>query len=304
MGEEERFQEIKWLLNATIEEFDSFFKSAGGFEDVKVGSGWDPSKVSYFPYLLTPMPASKALESAEKKKVEIFRSMFWIVGPKRENIEMIGEPRIEFVPRWEIEGYHECFFFRDGVYHLKVKDDVVAIEVEGKLRSLVTESSSNINQTAGTKVDEKTGVFTTQKPKFFTIDSVVELAYQSRTGHLYLDESGAEDREFEALREKYPNFENLSERTDLDDLLKGYLREATEKKKLAFEKLRDKIVKPPENFSKILSNRFEVTRLNLYLIPFYSYRYRHRGKVREMKIHGVTGELLEYSDQEAISEVQ
>jgi hypothetical protein len=293
MGEEERFQEIKWLLNATIEEFDSFFKSAGGFEDVRVGNGWDPSKVPYFPYLLTPMPASKALEFAEKKKVEIFRSIFWIIGPKREKIELIGEPKIEFMPMWEIEGYHECFFFRDGAYHLKVKDDVVAIEVEGKLRSLVTESSSNNNQNLGTSVDEKTGVFTPQRPKYFTIDNVVELAYQSRMGHLYLDEMGAEDRELETLREKHPNLESLSERTDLDDLLKGYLREAAEKKKLAFEKLRDKIVKPPENFSKILSNRFDVTRLNLYLIPFYVYRYRYRERIREMRIHGVTGELLE-----------
>ena len=291
MGEEERFQEIKWLLNATIEEFDSFLKSAGGFEEVKVGNGWNPSEVPYFPYLFVPMPASKALELAEKRKVEFFRSVFWVISPKRERIEMVGEPKIEFMPIWEIEGYHECYFFRDGAYHLKVKEDVVAIEVEGKLRNLVTESS-NERQSLG-DLDKKTDGFMVQRSKHFTIDKVVELAYQSRKARLYLDQKGNEDKEFTILRENKAKVESLSERTDLDNLVKDYLKDAVEKKKMAFDKLGDKIVKPPENFSKILSNRFEVSILNLYLVPFYAYRYRYQDKIKEIRINGVTGELRE-----------
>jgi len=294
MGEEERFQEIKWLLNATMEEFNSFLKSAGGFEDVRVGNGWDPSNVPYFPYLFIPMPASRALEIAEKRKVEIFRAIFWIVGPRRDKIEMMGEPKIEYVPRWEIEGYHECFFFRHDAYHLKVKNDVVAIEVEGKLRNLVAESASpSKNQTLEKGLDPKTSVLVPQRPKYFAIDDVVELAYQSRTGHLYLGEMGVEDKEFEALRNKQEKFESLSDRSDSDVLMKDYLKAAVEKKKVTFEKLHDKIVKPPESFSKILSNRFEVTRLNLFLVPIYVYRYRYGERIGEMKIHGVTGDVLE-----------
>jgi hypothetical protein len=291
MGEEERFQEIKWLLNATIEEFDSFLKSAGGFEEVKVGNGWNPSEVPYFPYLFVPMPASKALELAEKRKVEIFRSVFWVISPKRERIEMVGEPKIEFMPIWEIEGYHECYFFRDGAYHLKVKEDVVAIEVEGKLRNLVTESS-NERQSLG-DLDKKTDGFMVQRSKHFTIDKVVELAYQSRKARLYLDQKGNENKEFTILQENKAKVESLSERTDLDNLVKDYLKDAVEKKKMAFDKLGDKIVKPPENFSKILSNRFEVSILNLYLVPFYAYRYRYQDKIKEIRINGVTGELHE-----------
>jgi hypothetical protein len=136
-------------------------------------------------------------------------------------------------------------------------------------------------------------MFLIQRPKYFAIDDVVELAYQSRTAHLFLDEKGTEDKQFELLHHKSGKTESLSERTDLDDLLRGHLRDAVEKKKMAFEKLRDKIVKPPENFSKILSNRFEVTRLNLFLVPFYVHWYRYRERIREMRIHGVTGELLQ-----------
>lgn len=292
MSEEERFQEIKWLLNATIQEFDSFLKSAGGFDEVKVGNGWDPSRVAYFPYLLSAMPISKISEIAEKRKVELFRSVFWVIGPKRGNIEMIGEPKLEFTSRWEIEGYHECFFFRNDAYHLKVKDDVVAIEVEGKLRNLVTESSSS-KVVSDVGLTEKVGPMMARRPKHFTIGDVVELAYQSRKDHLYLDETGLEDKNFEALLSKCGPLESLSERTDLDDVLKGILRDAVDKKKIVFDKLRDRIVKPPESFSKILSNRLEVTRLNLFLIPLYVFRYRYQDKVSEIRIHGVTGEVLE-----------
>jgi hypothetical protein len=293
MGEEERFQEIKWLLNATIEEFDSFLKSAVGFEDVKVGNGWDPSKVPYFLYLLSAMPISEVTEIAEKKKIELFRSVFWVLGPRREKIEMIGEPKTKFMRMWEIEGCHECFFFRNGSYHLKVKDDVVAMEVEGKLRNLVVEASSSQNQTLGTGLDEKTSELLAQKPKYFAIDDVMELAYQSRRAHLFVDETGAEIREFGTLLDKRGKPESLSDRIALDDMLKGYLRDAIEKKKAVFEKLRSKIVKPPESFNKIVSNRFEVTRLNLFLVPFYHYQYRYGEKMKELNVNGLTGEVIE-----------
>ena len=174
-----------------------------------------------------------------------------------------------------------------------MKDDVVAIEIEGKLRNLITESSANLDQKASTGPSDEASVIIAPRPKYFTIGNVVELAYQSRKAHLYLDQTGVEDREFEVLRQKSGKPESLSERTDLDDLLKEYLRDAVEKKKVALEKLRNLIVKPPESFSKILSNRFEVTVLNLFLVPVYLCRYRYQDKIREMRINGVTGEVLE-----------
>jgi hypothetical protein len=82
--------------------------------------------------------------------------------------------------------------------------------------------------------------------------------------------------------------------------VKDYLKDAVEKKKIAFDKLGDKIVKPPENFSKILSNRFEVSILNLYLVPFYVYRYRYQDKTKEIRINGVTGELYEWANSSSL----
>jgi hypothetical protein len=51
-------------------------------------------------------------------------------------------------------------------------------------------------------------------------------------------------------------------------------------------------VKPPPVFNKILTNRFEVTELSLLELPVYVFRYRYLGRAKEIRIHGVTGELL------------
>ena len=56
--------------------------------------------------------------------------------------------------------------------------------------------------------------------------------------------------------------------------------------------LHAKVVKPPAVFNKILTNRFEVTQLDLIELPVYVFRYRHLRRERELRIHGVTGESL------------
>jgi hypothetical protein len=56
--------------------------------------------------------------------------------------------------------------------------------------------------------------------------------------------------------------------------------------------LHGKLVKPPTVFNKILTNRFEVTELSLIELPVYVFRYKYLGREKELRIHGVTGELL------------
>jgi hypothetical protein len=56
--------------------------------------------------------------------------------------------------------------------------------------------------------------------------------------------------------------------------------------------LHGKVVKPPSVFNKILTNRFEVTELSLIELPIYVFTYKYLGREKELRIHGVTGELL------------
>jgi hypothetical protein len=53
--------------------------------------------------------------------------------------------------------------------------------------------------------------------------------------------------------------------------------------------LHGKVVKAPSVFSKILTNRFEVTELSLIELPIYIFRYKYLGREGEIRIHGVTG---------------
>ena len=56
MSTDDRFEEIKRLLDSTINEFQSLFESAGGFEDARIGNGWTPDKIKPVIYYLPPKP--------------------------------------------------------------------------------------------------------------------------------------------------------------------------------------------------------------------------------------------------------
>jgi hypothetical protein len=45
LSTDDRFEEIKRLLDSTINEFQTLFESAGVFEDSRVGNGWIPEKI-------------------------------------------------------------------------------------------------------------------------------------------------------------------------------------------------------------------------------------------------------------------
>jgi hypothetical protein len=52
------------------------------------------------------------------------------------------------------------------------------------------------------------------------------------------------------------------------------------------------LVRPPTAFSKILSNRFQVSELAEFLMPSYVFEYVWRGQSRKLTIHGSTGAVL------------
>ena len=68
MSIDDRFEEIKRLLESTIDEFQTLFQSAGGFEDSRVGNGWAPEKVAPEIYYLQPKPLEELVRIAEGRK--------------------------------------------------------------------------------------------------------------------------------------------------------------------------------------------------------------------------------------------
>jgi len=296
LSDDERLDEIKRILGATIEQFESLFESAGGFDESRVGNGWDPANIRETTYMVTPIALSDALQLGDSRKRSLFSlPLIRFFRIRLKEVKMVGAPKIQFVPFWVVQGYHECFFFRGSSYRINVDDDVLAVEVEGRVRNLIAEEKpfrflpEGLRRTAG-----KFGSFLTLKPKHFSMNDATELAYQYSEGTIYLDAYGHEDVKLqEFMKSELP----MREISDPEQLMVSeigtQLIQPIETKEGVVRKLHEKIVKAPRTFIKILSNRFEVAKLSLIYVPFYIFRYRHKGRVKELRINGFTGEVAD-----------
>lgn len=293
MDEDERLNEIKRFLEATINEFESLFKSAGGFEDSRIGNGWNPVEVEEGAYVVPPIEAAKAQAIAESRKRSLFENSFLtILGPRRKDIQRLEGVRLRYLPFWKVNGFHECFYFRGSEYSVKVPDDVIAIEVEGKVRDLISEQTRR-KLTMDALRRLVSGNSSPRGHKFFRLDGATELAYKFDQASFLVNGAGDEDLEAEDFLSRKPPARKLAsiEELRLSQPEAEVVIPALGKEDLV-ERLHQRIVKPPAAFSKILSNRFEVTDLDLYFVPNYFVRFRHGIRVRELRIHGATGEVI------------
>lgn len=129
--------------------------------------------------------------------------------------------------------------------------------------------------------------------KSFRLNEITELAYMYDENSIFLNAQGKEDLEAEAffdrslplkkttyeeLVQEYPGVEFDSNSITKEDLV---------------QKLHAMVVKPPITFSKILSNRFQVTQLAQYLMPVYSFIFEWCGQKRSLSVHGYTGGIFQ-----------
>lgn len=292
MSEDERLAKIKDLLDSTLAEFEAVFKSAGTFDQSRVGNGWMPSSIPVQTYALDPMPLDQATKIAESRKSRAFGPVGWL-RLHSGRIQMVGEPILVFFPFWRARGYHECFYFRGKAYTATVPDDVIAVQVGRQIRTLTSQARVKRSIVGKIVARIKRTMLARLEPRYFRVDGATELAYQFREASILVDGQGNEDVPMEYLLEKKPQMhliEKMDEPADLRSATK--FAPLTLKAEDVVHLLHGRVVKPPPVFNKILTNRFEVTELSLLELPAYVFRYRYLGREQELRIHGVTGELL------------
>jgi hypothetical protein len=289
LSTDDRFEEIKRLLDSTVSEFQSLFESAGGFEDSRVGNGWNPEKIVPKTFLLEPKASSELVKIAEERKRSLFRNQIlrFLKAPERE-VHLVGKPSLKLVTFWMVKGFHECFYFRGASYKVDLPEDVVAVEVEGKLRDLVGRELGDSQRLTGL-TRRLLGRRELAGFRAFHLNDATELAYMYKEGEFFVNAEGKEDLEAEAFFEgKLP----LQE-TSLQEIMKQFpsarIAPSSVSKDDLVRRLHTLIVKPPVAFSKILSNRFQITTLAEYLMPVFSFTFEWRGKRRELSVHGFTG---------------
>jgi len=293
LSTDDRFEEIKRLLDSTINEFQTLFESAGGFEDSRVGNGWTPEKINPEIYYLPPRPLTELVKIAESHKRSLFKHrVVSFIKPKDQDVHEAESPKLRLIPFWRIKGYHECFYFRGSDYKIDLPQDVIAVEVEGKIRDLVGMDAAN-GQGISNLARRFLGRRESSVAKSFRLSDVTELAYMYNEGSLFVNASGKEDLEAEAFFDRtlplkkstveelalnYPGVEIATDSMTKEDLVR---------------RLHALIVKPPTAFSKILSNRFHVSELAQYLMPVYSFDFEWRGQRKSISVHGYTGGIFQ-----------
>jgi len=293
LSADDRFEEIKRLLDSTINEFQTLFESAGGFEDSRVGNGWNPEKIAPEIYYLQPKPLEELSEIAEARKRSLFKNrILSFVKPKEQDVLTSVEPKLKLVPFWRIKGYHECFYFRGNSYKIDLPEDVVAVEVEGKIRDLLGQESGD-SQSLSNLAKRLLGRKEWAAVKSIRLGDVTELAYMYKEGSIFVDAEGKENLEAEAFFDRNLPLQNMSADQLARELPGSELGKSSITKEDLIRKLHAMVVKPPSAFSKILSNRYQVTQLAEYLMPVYSFIYEWRGQRKELTVHGYTGGIFQ-----------
>jgi len=293
LSADDRFEEIKRLLDSTINEFQTLFESAGGFEDSRVGNGWNPEKIAPEIYHLQPKPLEELSKIAEAHKRSLFKNrVLSFVKPKEQDVLTLVEPRLKLVPFWRIKGYHECFYFRGNSYKIDLPEDVVAVEVEGKIRDLLGQESVDA-QSLANLAKRLLGRKEWSAVKSIRLGDVTELAYMYKEGSIFVDAEGKENLEAEAFFDRNLPLQKIGADQLAKELPGAELGKSSITKEDLVRKLHAMVVKPPSAFSKILSNRYQITELAEYLMPVYSFIYEWRGQRKELTVHGYTGGIFQ-----------
>ncbi|HXY83497.1 MAG TPA: hypothetical protein VEH56_07215 [Candidatus Saccharimonadales bacterium] len=290
MGTDDRFEEIRRLLDSTINEFQSLFQSAGGFEDTRVGNGWVPDQIPVEIRVLEPKPLGDLQRTAESRKRSLFSNRISLLKPKENEILLLGEPRLKLIPFWRIRGFHECFYFRGNSYAINLGDDVIAVEVEGKVRDLLGHelTESQKLKSFPRRLLGKRDAF----PKSIHLNEVTELAYLYKDGSLFVNAEGKEDLEAEAFFEGSLPIKRITQDQLLQQFPNAQIISGTITKEDLVRRLHELTVKPPATFSKILTNRFQVNELTQFLIPAYTFKFEWKESAKEVCLHGFTGAVL------------
>ena len=260
---------------------------------LKTGNGWDPKQVVEHAFKIEPISIKRAVEIAISSNRTLKDRLVRALTRRKNDVEVVGTPTVEFVPIWKVRGFHECYYIRNSSYKVSVRNDVVAVDVEGKSRDLILERKrSRFIPAAIMERLHRLGSFLSDDSKYFVITEGQELATKSSDAELVLSGSGHkisldDEAELTSWRSK-----RVFDEQDLK--VKGAkvrIREPTLTKEALLNQFREVVIHMPERFKQILSNRLQITELKRIYVPIIRIQLQKGLVPREATINGTSGEL-------------
>jgi hypothetical protein len=262
-------------------------------KEVQTGNGWNPDHVTELVYKIEPISIKRATEiTLSLNRSFKDRLSSWFNG-QREATKIVGTPLVEFVPIWKVKGFHECYYLRTNSYKVNVKNDVVAVDVEGKNRDLILEKKHRtlIPSTILERF-QKLGSFLSNESKYFLVSDALELATKKNESELTITGAGkplSQDQEIELT-----SWRNKRVFDDSDLKVRGArtrIRQASFTKETLLNKFKEKVIHMPERFKQILSNRLQILELKRIYVPFIRISVQKGLVPREVILNGTNGEI-------------
>lgn len=262
---------------------------------LRTGNGWDPNQIIEHVFKIDPIPMKRATEVALSSHRTLRERLRNIFRRQKQEMKVIGTPTVEFVPIWKIKGFHECYYLRTNNYKVNVKDDVVGVEVEGSSRDLMLEKKHRrFIPTALVERLHMLGGFLRSESKYFVITDVVELATKRSESELTMTGLGrtlSQDEEMTVTAWRSKRIFDMSELKVRGARIQ--VRECRVSKEALLNKFREQVIRMPERFKQILSNRLQISELKRIYVPFIRISIQKGLVPREVVVNGTNGELAD-----------
>jgi len=254
------------------------------------GNGWDPSRIVEAIVRVVPQPLDRLVRKAIRPG--ILQRIADLFRPASAMSRLAGSPTIVYFPLWYLKGYHECFYLREAKYRIRVDKDVVAVEVDGETRDLMIEEQENENvpDTLRRTLKRFSRLFMGER-RYFNLKDVTELAVRHERTEMYVTSDGQEGNVLdEALPSRWKT-QRIFNITDLNvEGTASRIAASRETKETAVRRLREKLVKMPEESKRILSNTFHIEELTQYYVPFVHFPIARGGRLDQVIITAASAE--------------
>jgi hypothetical protein len=262
---------------------------------LKTGNGWDPGQVIEHVFKIDPIPVKRAIDIALSSNRTWKERILSIFRRRKQEAKIVGTPTVEFVPIWRVKGFHECYYLRTNTYKVNVKDDVVGVEVEGASRDLILERKHR--RFIPAVLFERfrmLGSLLASESKYFVISEALELATKRSESELTMTGLGKALTQDEEMAMTAWRSKRIFDVSDLK--VRGArvnVRECTVTKEALLNKFREQVIRMPERFKQILSNRLQISELKRIYVPFIRVSVQKGLVPREVIVNGSSGELAD-----------
>ncbi len=262
---------------------------------LRTGNGWDSSQLIEQVFKIDPINVKRAVEIAVSTDRRLKERLSNFFRSRNKDVRIVGTPTVEYVPIWKVKGYHECYYIRSNSYKVNVKDDVVAVEVEGQSRDLILERRhSRLIPSSILERLHKLGSFLANESKYFLVSDALELATKRSDSELTMTSTGRPLSQDEETALTSWRTKRIFDVADLNVRgAKVNVRDPTMSKEALLNKFREVVVQMPERFKQILSNKLQITEFKRIYVPIIKVPIQKGLVPREVAINGTSGEVAD-----------